>query len=99
MHAQHECPPFHWYDLVWYAANHPDLHLYHLEQRMRQTGDWKEDTPLTSEWFKDMLIHTINSLDVDQARKEVELFVRDPENLSIWSQEFFLDIVSRIRFV
>ena len=88
-----------WYDLVWYAANHPELHLYHLEQRMRQTGDWKEDAPLTSEGFKDMLIHTINSLDVDQTRKEVEPFIRDPENLSIWSHEFFLDIVSRIRFV
>jgi len=46
-----------------------------------------------------MLIHTINSLDVNQTRKEVEPFVRDPENLSIWSHEFFLDIVSRIRFV
>jgi hypothetical protein len=66
---------------------------------MRQTGDWKEDAPLTSEKFRDLLIHTINSLDVDQARKEVEPFVRDPENLSIWSQEFFLDIASRIRFV
>jgi hypothetical protein len=88
-----------WYDLVWYAANHPELHLYHLEQRMRQTGDWKGDAPLTSEGFKDMLIHTINSLDVDQTRKEVEPFVREPENLSIWSHEFFLDIVSRIRFV
>ena len=88
-----------WYDLVWYAANHPELHLYHLEQRMRQTGDWKEDAPLTSEGFKDMLIHTINSLDINQTRKEVESFVRDPENLSIWSHEFFLDIVSRIRFV
>jgi len=88
-----------WYDLVWYAANHPELHLYHLEQRMRQTGDWKEDAPLTSEGFKDMLIHTINSVDVNQTRKEVEPFVRYPENLSIWSHEFFLDIASRIRFV
>ncbi|HUT72891.1 MAG TPA: nucleotidyl transferase AbiEii/AbiGii toxin family protein [Desulfatiglandales bacterium] len=88
-----------WYDLVWYAAHHPELHLYHLEQRMRQTGDWKEDTPLTLERFKDLLIHAINSLNVEQARKEVEPFVKNPETLSIWSQEFFLDIVSRIRFV
>jgi predicted nucleotidyltransferase component of viral defense system len=88
-----------WYDLVWYAAQHPELHLFHLEQRMRQTGDWKEDTPLTSERFKDLLIHATNSLNAEQARKEVEPFVKNPEALSIWSQEFFLDIVSRIRFV
>jgi predicted nucleotidyltransferase component of viral defense system len=88
-----------WYDLVWYAAQHPELHLFHLEQRMRQTGDWKEDKPLTSERFKDLLIHAINSLNVEQARKEVEPFVKNPEALSIWSQEFFLDVVSRVRFV
>ena len=88
-----------WYDLVWYAAHHPELHLSHLEQRMRQTGDWKEDAPLTSEKFRDLLTHAIHNLDVNQTRKEVEPFVRNPENLSIWSQEFFLDIASRIRFV
>jgi len=88
-----------WYDLVWYAANHPELHLYHLEQRMRQTGDWKDDAPLTSESFKDLLTKGINNLDVDQARNEVEPFVKNPENLSIWSHEFFLEVASRIKFV
>ena len=88
-----------WYDLVWYAANHPELHLYHLEQRMRQTGHWRGNAPLTSEKFKDLLAITVNHLDVDQARKEVEPFVRNPENLSIWSREFFLDVASRIKVV
>jgi predicted nucleotidyltransferase component of viral defense system len=88
-----------WYDLVWYAANHPELHLYHLEQRMCQTGHWRGNAPLTSEKFKDLIAETVNHLDVDQARKEVEPFVRNPENLSIWSREFFLDVASRIKFV
>ncbi|MGB7919658.1 MAG: nucleotidyl transferase AbiEii/AbiGii toxin family protein, partial [Desulfobacterales bacterium] len=86
-----------WYDLVWYAANHPELHLYHLEQRMRQTGDWKEDALLTPESLTDLLVDAINRLDVDQARKEVEPFVRHPESLSVWSREFFLDVASRIK--
>jgi beta-xylosidase len=36
-----------WYDLVWYAANHPQLHLSHLEQRMRQSGHWKNEGALS----------------------------------------------------
>jgi predicted nucleotidyltransferase component of viral defense system len=88
-----------WYDLVWYAANHPELHLYHLEQRMRQTGHWKGDPPLTPGKFKDLLTHAVNRLDIDQARKEVEPFVKNPENLSIWSRDFFLDVASRIKVV
>ena len=86
-----------WYDLVWYAANHPELHLNHLEQRMRQTGDWKSDALLTLESLKDLLVDAISRLDVDQARKEVEPFVRIPESLSVWSREFFLDVASKIK--
>jgi hypothetical protein len=86
-----------WYDLVWYAANHPELHLNHLEQRMRQTGDWKSDALLTLESLKDLLVDAISRLDVNQARKEVEPFVRIPESLSVWSREFFLDVASRIK--
>jgi hypothetical protein len=46
-----------------------------------------------------LLIHAVNGLDLEQVRKEVEPFVKNPETLSVWSKEFFLDIVSRIRFV
>jgi len=88
-----------WYDLVWYAANHPELHLYHLEQRMRQTEDWKDDAPLTSERFQDLLTKAINNLDVDQIRREVEPFIKNPKNLSIWSRDFFLDVALRIKVV
>jgi hypothetical protein len=88
-----------WYDLVWYAANHPDLHLGHLEERMRQTGHWQGDDPLTPKIFEGLLRNAINKFDVKQARKEVEPFVKHPEALSIWSREFFLDLATRIRVV
>ena len=86
-----------WYDLVWYAANHPQLHLAHLEQRMRQSGHWKDQGRLTSEIFKQLLHSIIDKLDVDQARKEVEAFIRDRQSLAIWSREFFQDIAGRIQ--
>jgi hypothetical protein len=88
-----------WYDLIWYAANHPQLHLGHLEERMRQTGHWKGDDPLTPEKFKELLGNAINKLNVQQARREVEPFVKSPENLSVWSREFFLDVATRIKIV
>jgi len=86
-----------WYDLVWYAANHPQLHLAHLEQRMRQSGDWEEKEPLAPEDFRKLLIRSIDALDVNLARKEVEPFIKNPQNLTIWSHEFFYDVVSRIQ--
>jgi predicted nucleotidyltransferase component of viral defense system len=86
-----------WYDLVWYAANRPELHLSHLEQRMRQTEDWKKKTPLTPEAFKDLLSAVIDKSDIGQVRNEVEPFVRNPQDLALWSKEFFLDVASRIK--
>jgi hypothetical protein len=88
-----------WYDFVWYAANHPELHLFHLEQRMRQTGHWGGDASLSPEDFMERLEQTINDLDVELARREVEPFVREPQNLSIWSRDFFLEVASKIKFV
>ena len=88
-----------WYDLIWYAANHPDLNLYHLEQRMRQTGDWQGKTPLTSDRFRLLMEEAVKNLDVDQARKDVIPFTRNPDALAVWSREFFRDVADRIRFV
>ncbi|WP_026842965.1 nucleotidyl transferase AbiEii/AbiGii toxin family protein [Citrifermentans bremense] len=86
-----------WYDFVWYLANHPELHLAHLEQRMRQTAHWTGDDPLSADAFKVILNSAIDRLDVDQARQDVAPFVKDQRALDIWSQDFFRDIAGKIR--
>jgi predicted nucleotidyltransferase component of viral defense system len=88
-----------WYDLVWYAANHPELRLAHLEQRLRQSGDWEEGRPFDAATLRERLDQAIGALDVSQARREVAPFVRNPLALEVWSQEFFRDVASRIRIV
>ena len=88
-----------WYDLVWYAAHQPQLHLAHLEQRMRQSGHWKKEMALSAESFETLMQNAIDRLDVNQARREVEPFVSNPDSLEIWSRDFFRDVASRIQFV
>ena len=72
-----------WYDLVWYAANHPHLHLEHLAQRMIQSGDMTNDAPLTPEKFLALATEAVERLDVKQARNEVEPFVKNPDALMV----------------
>jgi len=86
-----------WYDLVWYAANHPQLNLGHLEQRMRQTGHWSGEPGLAPATFTDILFDAIDRLDVNQARKDVAPFVKDQQMLALWSHDFFRDVASRIQ--
>ena len=86
-----------WYDFVWYAANHPQLNLAHLEQRMRQTGHWSGDLPLSPAAFRELLSDSIDRLDVDQARNDVAPFVKDQQALALWSHDFFRDVARRVQ--
>lgn len=88
-----------WYDLVWFTAHHPELRLSHLEQRMRQTGHWKGSSPLDENAFRELLIGRVKSVDVEQIKREVEPFVSNPAALEVWSREFFLDVVKRIKVI
>jgi predicted nucleotidyltransferase component of viral defense system len=88
-----------WYDFVWFISNHPALHLAHLERRLLQTGDLKKGETLTSEAFHARLRKTIETVNLDEARKEVEPFVKNRNSLAVWSKGFFIDIIQRIKLV
>jgi len=88
-----------WYDLVWFAAYHPELRLAHLEQRMRQTGHWTGPAALTEDDLHHLLVQRIEKVNIEQIKQEVEPFVKDPASLAVWSKNFFLDIASRIKVI
>ena len=44
-----------------------------------------------------LLEAAIDRLDVEQARREVEPFVKHPAALEVWSREFFRDVAGRVR--
>lgn len=88
-----------WYDLIWYAAHHPQLNLVHLEQRMRQTGHWSGTAALDNRAFRDLMLAAIDRLNIQQARQDVAPFVKDQQALSIWSPDFFRDLIPRISIV
>ena len=88
-----------WYDLVWFAAYHPELRLSHLEQRMRQAGHWERPAPLREADLRSLLERRIDRVDIGQIRQEVEPFVKDPGSLALWSKDLFLDVATRIKIV
>lgn len=88
-----------WYDLVWYVTHYPRLHLGHLEQRMRQSGHWTHDEPITESAFSQLINEAIHRLNIHQATQEVEPFVKDRSALELWSREFFIEISKRIELV
>lgn len=88
-----------WYDLVWYVARGIPIDLKHLSARMRQTGQWEQDTPLSEADFKDLFTERVQALDVDLAVADVAPFLKDHTSTEVWSTAFFSDIAQRITTV
>ena len=85
-----------WYDLVWYASRYPEVRLSHLESRMRQSGNYSLNVPLTMEKLLEFLYFAIDNLDIEKARKEVVPFVKDRRSIEVWSRDFFKHIITRV---
>jgi len=87
-----------WFDFEWYVKKRVKLNLEHLEQRMIESGNLKQQ-PLTKEMFLELLNTKINSLNIEQAINEVRPFVKDQSVFDFWSKDYFKLLVSKIEFV
>ena len=85
-----------WYDLAWYLGRFPEVRIRHLEARMRQSGDYQDDDPLTHDKLRHLLQQAVDNLNVEQVRREVTPFIRDKRALDVWSQDFFSQTIKRI---
>lgn len=85
-----------WYDFAWYTSRYPGLNLAHLEERMRQSEHYAEEEPLSRTVLMEYIGNAIDSVNIDEARREVIPFVADVRVLDIWSKEFFRAAAERI---
>ena len=87
-----------WYDFVWYVAQGFRLHLSHLEMRMRQSGHYLSSDTLTPEILFSILKDKITGLNIEAAKEDIKRFIRDPREIDVWSPEFFMSLLPRIKF-
>ena len=85
------------YDLVWYVGRRIPLNLAHLEARIRQSGDWSLEKPLDAPALRERLKERFASIRFDQAKEDIAPFLKDPRELSLWSEGFFMDLIPMIQ--
>lgn len=85
-----------WFDLLWYAGRGVPLDLRHLSERMRQTGDWNISEHLSEDELRALLIDRINTLDLDAAKADVSLYLRNQDSIKGWSSELFNQVAEGI---
>lgn len=87
-----------YYDFVWYIARDVPVRLSHLEQRLRQSGEWTGGVLRQSD-LMELLRKKFEVIDVEAARNEVLPFLRDPAAVKLWSRDFFESLLSRLKTV
>ncbi len=83
-----------WYDFEWYVRHNVSLDFAHLTERCRQFNN-EEITP---ESFKAKLMERLATADIKQVKADVLPFVRNPKELDIWSNDYFIQLAEIIRF-
>ena len=84
-----------WYDFEWYVRNGVALDFAHLAERCKQFNG--ED--ITPESFKEKLIERLSTADIKQVKEDVLPFVRNLKELDIWSNDYFVQLASLMKFV
>jgi predicted nucleotidyltransferase component of viral defense system len=84
-----------WYDFEWYVRHNVPLDFAHLAERCKQFNN--ED--ITPEQFKDKLKERLRTTDIKQVKDDVLPFVRNPKELDIWSNDYFVQLSEMVRIV
>ena len=86
-----------WYDFEWYVRNHIPVSITHFYERAFQNGNIDE-IQLTPGLVKEMIIRKIDTVNLNDAKSDIERFISSPDALNIWSKQYFKDLVSHIKF-
>ncbi len=83
-----------WYDFEWYVRNNVALDFSHLKERIRDFNQ-KE---MNKDEFIMKLKERLSTSDINQVKQDVLPFVKNPKELDIWSNDYFVMLADMIKF-
>jgi predicted nucleotidyltransferase component of viral defense system len=86
-----------WYDLEWYIKMGIPLDVNHFLARAKDTQDWQKDS-ISNEEIIGLLDKKIASVSFSSIKEDVVRFVKNDDALTIWSSQYFKDLMEKIKF-
>jgi predicted nucleotidyltransferase component of viral defense system len=84
------------YDFVWYISRRVPVNLPHLEARIIQS-EAQQTERFNIDAVQTLLKDRIRSVDIAAAAEDVRPFLRDPRELQLWNEEFFMQLIPQLR--
>lgn len=88
-----------WYDLIWYIQSGIPVNLAYLRIKMVQTNHLENGEKLGEQELHEKLRKKIDQVDWELAKADVAPFIQDKRRLSLWSNQFFYDLIKHLRVV
>ena len=83
-----------WYDFEWYVKNRIPLDFKHLQERIKEFNGCEKSK---EEFLEDLKVR-LSTSDIKQVKADVLPFLKNPKELDIWSNDYFLQIMNLIKF-
>ncbi len=83
-----------WYDFEWYVHHNVPLDFAHFAERVRQFNNEE----IRQEVFMAKLKDRLASADINQVKNDALPFVRNPNELDIWSNDYFVQLADMVKF-
>lgn len=84
------------YDYIFFLSRGATVNLKHLTARLKQSGYIKQDREICINDVKTMLKDRFAEINYEQAKSDVEPFVKNARVLDTWSKEFFFAITDSL---
>ena len=83
-----------WYDFEWYVRHNVPLDFTHLHERTLQFNNEN----ISKDSFLEKLKERLATADINQVKADVLPFIRNPKEMDIWSNDYFLQLAELIKF-
>ena len=83
-----------WYEFEWYVRHQIPLDFEHLQTHIREFNSKEPDLPT----FKNILNEKLMKTDINAVKQDVMPYIKNPQELNIWSNEYFLQLAERIEW-
>ena len=86
-----------WYDFEWYIRNQIPIDFNHFLERTIQSESIERGS-LTRNEFRKLVKKKIDNTKIELVTADVSPFIKNPKDLEIWSNDYFLQLVDLIQF-
>ncbi len=85
------------YDYVFYLAKQAKVNLPHLCARLEDSGAISKGGSFSRNVLLEMLYQRFETIDFEQAKRDVLPFIAHSDKLDLWSKEFFMGITENLQ--